>query len=215
MNDFNKTGFDRRAVVKGAAWSVPVVAAAAAMPLAAATVEGADLSFGGACVLQAAGISLGPGFELENNGNAAWTGTITFQEQLCVNSSIPLVGDAVVRGVIRPVWIVSNVLDFYSGVTASAWSWPTSGFPLNIPQECASRTVTFTGTLQPGERAYWGRPLSILGALEIPGVGDLLDLAVDLDHTAQITSITPATPSNGLSVGDVGSLDWRVLDGNC
>lgn len=49
MNDFNKTGFDRRAVVKGAAWSVPVVAAAAATPLAAATVDRWDAGVSAAC----------------------------------------------------------------------------------------------------------------------------------------------------------------------
>lgn len=37
-------GLSRRAVVKGAAWSVPVIAAAVATPLAAASVAGADLT---------------------------------------------------------------------------------------------------------------------------------------------------------------------------
>lgn len=36
-------GLSRRAVVKGAAWSVPVIAAAVATPFAAASVAGADL----------------------------------------------------------------------------------------------------------------------------------------------------------------------------
>jgi hypothetical protein len=39
-----KTSFDRRAVVKGAAWSVPVIAAAIAAPAAAASVTPATLS---------------------------------------------------------------------------------------------------------------------------------------------------------------------------
>lgn len=73
----------------------------------------------------------------------------------------------------------------------------------------------FSGALDPGERAYWGRPLSLLGGIEIPGVGNILDLAVDLEHVAEITSIDPAIPATGLEVGDVGSLNWQLLDGSC
>lgn len=47
MNDFTKTGLDRRMVVKGAAWSVPVLAAAVATPLAAASVGNASLDWTG------------------------------------------------------------------------------------------------------------------------------------------------------------------------
>lgn len=39
----NNKGLTRRTVVKGAAWSVPVIAAAVATPLAAASAAGADL----------------------------------------------------------------------------------------------------------------------------------------------------------------------------
>lgn len=40
-----KASFDRRAVVKGAAWSVPVIAAAIAAPAAAASARNATLTF--------------------------------------------------------------------------------------------------------------------------------------------------------------------------
>lgn len=42
-----KASFDRRAVVKGAAWSVPVIAAAIAAPAAAASTGTQTLTFGG------------------------------------------------------------------------------------------------------------------------------------------------------------------------
>jgi hypothetical protein len=60
MTEENQSkGFSRRTVVKGAAWSVPVIAAAVATPLAAASVAGADLvpSLSGPITL---GLGLGP-----------------------------------------------------------------------------------------------------------------------------------------------------------
>lgn len=43
MTEENKAGLSRRTVLKGAAWSVPVVAAAVAVPMAAASHEGHNL----------------------------------------------------------------------------------------------------------------------------------------------------------------------------
>ncbi|WP_435743082.1 hypothetical protein [Microbacterium sp. PMB16] len=56
----NNKGFSRRTVVKGAAWSVPVIAAAVATPLAAAsTVDVGAFSVDGTCGVLGL---LGPGF---------------------------------------------------------------------------------------------------------------------------------------------------------
>ncbi|MDQ0726299.1 hypothetical protein [Microbacterium sp. W4I20] len=58
----NSKGFSRRTVVKGAAWSVPVIAAAVATPLAAAsTVDLGAFALNGSC--GTLGL-LGPGFTL-------------------------------------------------------------------------------------------------------------------------------------------------------
>ncbi|MDR6865806.1 hypothetical protein J2Y69_000388 [Microbacterium resistens] len=55
--------FSRRAVVKTAAWSVPVIATAAAMPLASASVTPWNVSIDGTCVVDAGGTGLAaPGF---------------------------------------------------------------------------------------------------------------------------------------------------------
>ena len=56
------SGFTRRTVVKGAAWSVPVIAAAVATPLAAAsTVDVGAFALDGSCGVLGV---LGPGFTL-------------------------------------------------------------------------------------------------------------------------------------------------------
>jgi hypothetical protein len=56
-------GFDRRTLVKGAAWSVPVIALAIAVPKAAASTDPWDVSLTSGCVLDGAGAAfLGPGF---------------------------------------------------------------------------------------------------------------------------------------------------------
>lgn len=57
------SGFSRRTIVKGAAWSVPVIAAAVATPLAAAsTVDVGAFSLDGSC--GTLGV-LGPGFTIQ------------------------------------------------------------------------------------------------------------------------------------------------------
>ena len=63
------SGFSRRTVVKGAAWSVPVIAAAVATPLAAASnVEVGAFALDGSCGVLGV---LGPGFTLEASATEA------------------------------------------------------------------------------------------------------------------------------------------------
>ena len=82
-----KASFDRRAVVKGAAWSVPVIAAAIAAPAAAASARTATAAFdyvagNGISVVNldaslASKSATGPtGFHIQNTPGA-FTGTIT------------------------------------------------------------------------------------------------------------------------------------------
>lgn len=68
-----KGGVSRRTVVKGAAWSVPVIAAAVAMPLAAAsTIDVGAFSLRGSCGILGV---LGPGFTLTAGLTALPVGT--------------------------------------------------------------------------------------------------------------------------------------------
>lgn len=55
MEDIKKTGLSRRTIVKGAAWSVPVIAAAVAVPMAAAS--GEDPLFNGVLLVSSSDIS--------------------------------------------------------------------------------------------------------------------------------------------------------------
>lgn len=62
------SGFSRRTIVKGAAWSVPVIAAAVATPLAAASnVEVGAFELDGTCGVLGV---LGPGFTLQASATA-------------------------------------------------------------------------------------------------------------------------------------------------
>lgn len=197
-----KNGIERRSVIKGAAWSVPVIAAAVATPLAAASGPKAQLAFGGDCVLDVAGLSLGPGFEIVNSGTADWTGTITFTETFALAGLIA----AIARPVVRPIWIVGAIGDFEtpaSDFTTTNWSWP-------LLERAATRSVTFSGTIPAGSRAFWGRPFSILGALNIPGI----NLLANVTHSATVTSISPS-PSPSIAAGDVGTINWSLINGSC
>jgi hypothetical protein len=63
------SGFSRRTVVKGAAWSVPVIAAAVATPLAAASVvDVGAFELDGSCGVLGV---LGPGFTLQASATEA------------------------------------------------------------------------------------------------------------------------------------------------
>lgn len=63
------SGFSRRTVVKGAAWSVPVIAAAVATPLAAASVvDVGAFELDGTCGILGV---LGPGFTLQASATEA------------------------------------------------------------------------------------------------------------------------------------------------
>ncbi len=66
------SGFSRRTIVKGAAWSVPVIAAAVATPLAAASGDAGDFQLDGTC--GALGL-LGVGFDLTAGAVDLPTGT--------------------------------------------------------------------------------------------------------------------------------------------
>lgn len=68
----NNQGISRRTIMKGAAWSVPVIAAAVATPMAAASGDAGDFQLNGTCGVLGV---LGPGFTLTAGAVALPAGT--------------------------------------------------------------------------------------------------------------------------------------------
>lgn len=110
------TGISRRTLVKGAAWSVPVLAVAAATPMAAASLNNANVRWdgtrsslasisllaGGSVNANVAALPSVPNSVLLENGAGALSGPITGVIAITHASGIPaglsLSGDATARG---------------------------------------------------------------------------------------------------------------------
>jgi len=211
MLDENKT-IDRRTVVKGAAWSLPVIAVAAATPLASASHGGAHLSISADCLLQVAGVSAAGGFIVTNGGDATYTDAVTITERFHLNGILrtPLLADIIV-GVFR----AGTVIDYKApGVTISSWSAsdyliPSTPFTPALSPATITRTVTITGGIAVGATPYWGRLLSVLKALSLPGIVGL-DWLASVEHTATIT-----TPTGEVVTKASDQMNYHLLDGSC
>lgn len=198
-----KNGLERRSVIKGAAWSVPVIAAAVATPLASASPTGqAGLDLNGGCV-QILGVQVLPGFEVENTGTAAYTGTVTVVETIdlsSVSSQLTRAGLWVTLG------IEGSLPTRTPGVEVGAWTGSGGNSWLYIPLSRtpytkATRTVTYTGTIAPNANIAWGKLISL---------GSVISNLLDAKWTAQIVAPTGNPP-----VVDAGprQLDWSLLGG--
>lgn len=166
---------DRRTVVKGAAWSVPAIAAAVAMPLAAASDLKASLAISDGC-FQVAGVGLLPGFRVTNSGTDAYTKSITIVETIDL-SAIKLdlgsnngILSSTARSVLWATLVVQNVAGLLegasSGVTVGSWTgsdgtaWVGTGIFASSYKK-ATRTVTIPAGLAAGSSGNWGQLLSI------------------------------------------------------
>ncbi|WP_309127676.1 hypothetical protein [Microbacterium sp.] len=188
---------DRRTVVKGAAWSVPAIAAAVAMPMATASQSTAQIRIYADCLLSVAGVNIGRGFFVENQGTVAYDGNIT------VTETIRLSGLAAVAAVaLWPILAVQGILGgSTSGVTRGSWSG-------NILSTTRSRTVTIAGPLAAGGQRSWGIALDAISG--VLGVLDLVGLA-GITHTAVITSPTGNPPV----VKDSDAINWELISTSC
>lgn len=191
--------FDRRTVVKGAAWSVPAIAAAVAMPLASASGNptAPAIRIYADCLLSVAGVNIGRGFFVENNGTADYAQNIT------VTESITLSGLAyVAAAAIWPILAVQGILGgSTSGVTRGSWSG-------NILSSTRTRTVTISGPLAAGSSRSWGVALDaisgVLGLLSAVGLAGI-------SHTATITSPTGNPPVTKSS----DAINWELISTSC
>ena len=203
---------DRRTVVKGAAWSVPAIAAAVAMPLASAsggTSTPASLAISADCLLQVAGISAASGFIVTNSGTEAYSGTVTITETFHLNGilRVPVLADIIIAA-----YRLGTVVDYKSaGVSISGWTASDYliTFPVNLSPATITRTVTITGGIAGGAKPYWGRLLSVLKSLSLPGIVGL-DWLASVEHTATITSPTGAVVTKATD-----QMNYHLLDGSC
>lgn len=198
--------FDRRTVLKGAAWSVPVLAAAIATPMASAsTTPQALLDLNAGCI-QVAGVSLFPGFSVNNVGDDTWAGgTITVVETIDLTGIPGLLGSPV-RGLLWPVLAVQGIASgSSSGVSTGGWTTVQGGGVLQADL-VRQRTITINTAIAAGGRAYWGNLFDVGGVLNIlEGLG----LEV-IRRSAQITNPTGNPP-----VVDAGpsTLSYNLLGG--
>ena len=206
MTEVNKKSLDRRSIVKGAAWSAPVLAATIATPLAAASTQ-ARLDLNAACV-QVAGISLLPGFNVTNVGtetyNPANDGTITVIETIDL-SNITTPGFDILGSTVRTaLWAILLAEGILSGASqgVSRGSWVSGG---GLVPTVYTRTVTITGPIAPGANLAWGNAFDIsriLNVLESFGLQAI-------KHSAVMTAPT------GAVVADAGpsELSFNLIGG--
>lgn len=192
------SGLNRRQILKGAAWSVPVLAAAVATPLASAsTVAEPAIRIYGDCLLSAAGITVGQGFYVQNQGDGAFEGTITVTETITLSGAAAVIG---VRNIVFSLMAVQGILGgAQTGISLGTWSG--SG-------NTRSRTVTLSAPLAAGETRSWGNLADVVSGLI--GTLDIVGLS-GINHTATITSPTgnpPVTES-------ADTLNYRLLDASC
>ncbi|MGF3055965.1 hypothetical protein [Microbacterium sp. YY-01] len=169
MTDNKRTidgaGLDRRTVLRGAAWSAPVIAAAVAMPLAAASDNQANITIDSGC-LQVFGGSVLPGFTVRNNGTDAYSGTITIVETIDLSS----IGLSAARSLLWAgigLGSLGGILEGHDrGVTVGRWQgsggsgWLGDGIFFKSHTK-ATRTITITVPLDAGARKHWGQLVQI------------------------------------------------------
>lgn len=86
-------GIDRRTIVKGAAWSLPVIAIAVGAPAQAASGDTWNIKLAGGCLVGVAGVGLLPGYSIKETLNHTPTvNPLTFIETFTTTIPISWVG---------------------------------------------------------------------------------------------------------------------------
>lgn len=222
------SGPDRRTIVKGAAWSVPVIAAAVGAPGASASPGGDwNVSVSAGCLLGTVGIGLLPGFTISETAAATPPATLTFVETY--RTEIPLawagggVGETAanvlsdtVHLALATVYLVAGAVGAASpGVSLGSWGSVSvtdenrvqGGFPAFAGSKTrvytATRTVTVTG-LAAGEAKGYGYLVSV-AAINLEGLTPVTNYTL-----AAVSGSGGANPSD-----DAATLENDTLLGSC
>lgn len=196
-------GLDRRSVVKGAAWSVPVIAAAVATPFAAATTDNWNARIDAGCFIGIAGnLNLIPSFRVTETlgGNATEDQIINevYSSSFVGFPNLTRAGaqtqGLAIAAVVISQWGAFRTSAIVQGQNSNKITrqpWPVFGVDdLDIEVEgvgsglgrryvptvtlSASRRVTVSGLLA-HEQVAWGYLSSVLVGVQIdvPGVGEI------------------------------------------
>lgn len=149
-NDIAGRELGRRSVIKGAAWSVPVIAAAVATPFAAATGVTGNVTVTGGC-LPLLG-ALAGGHQITNNSNVPVTLNLT----QVLTSNVPVLAGGAVTA-------IANLGTFSLGWQDLGPGEPSLfGLPTGSGLTTRSMSRTWTVTLQPGQTSTVYKLLGVL-----------------------------------------------------
>lgn len=163
-------GFERRKLLKGAAWSVPVIAMAVASPAAAASTVDWNVAVSRSCGLSIAGQSGLAGFTITNNGTAPAPGPITLTLTDGYDTTTPHLIDAAGRAAAwASLQLFSLNLFSYasSGVEQGSWSDVQYERLNQVPflgyrwKAYRTRTITIPAGLAPGQSVNIGQLLNV------------------------------------------------------
>lgn len=182
-------------------WSVPIVAAAAAVPMASASGDGPVLLLRSGCVSAVDGGYQGAGVELQNVGSTSFIGHINYQEFLDIGVAID-VGNI-------PYAFSMRKHQFTSGTPVPlSWSFPGN-------RRRGNRVTNFSGELWPGQRIAVGQRFAWTRESSVSTQPD--GWLTHLDHSVIIRSITPddGVPVRGIAVDSTSAFVWGDAVASC
>lgn len=209
VTEDSSPNIDRRSVVKGAAWSLPVIAAAVATP-AFATSAGWNISVTVGCLANVAGLSVLPGFLIEETTNRTPITPLTFTQTVRYSGTYAL-GDlgyaaAVTAGLLlfTTYQTVALVSSNSTRLTTTAYSTPTpvrTGTTSGTVTLTSTRTVTVTGLPRSGRA----------------GIGYLIGGGLSVGELTQFTNTLTANPDSGGSIttDNTATLPTNLLSLGC
>ncbi|MDQ0613746.1 hypothetical protein QF046_001387 [Microbacterium sp. W4I4] len=202
MAEDSGTGIRRRTLMRTSAWAVPVIAAAASAPLAAASQTGptALLQLRAGCVAFDDTTYYGAGFQLQNIGSVPFSGHINLQEFLDIDTSL-LVGN------IPYAFTLSRHRFTLGTLVPLTWNFPGNRYRGN-------RFSNFRGTLEPGQRIGTGSRFAWTEEAEVSDQpAGWLDL---LTHQVMVRSITPDSGEvSGVVVDAPETFTWGAAATTC
>ena len=203
------SGIERRTLVKGAAWSLPVIALAVGAPAASASTPW-NIGLSAGCLVGVVGVNVIPGYTIhETTGTKPTKDPLTFTETFTTVVPITWTGGTIGHGLIKGTadafalalglvfLTASSIGGKSSALTISGWSAFTGvespayvnqgigGSGRSVVTYTATRTVSAVGMVGGGTFGY-----GYVAGLSIPSLGTGLT-------TATTQSVLTATGGSG------------------
>ncbi|WP_146080628.1 MULTISPECIES: hypothetical protein [unclassified Pseudoclavibacter] len=218
----NSIGPSRRKIIKGAAWSAPIIATAVAAPFAAAS-ERWNIAIGQGCLVGIAGLDLLPGFRIAETTNTLPPATLTFTQSIVYSGSYNfLFAEGAQRAAAQLIGTTNLGLYFVAGIISSLSSNATataySGSLTSSSYQETGRASNGLGGTRVDFTMTRSRTITVtnLGAGGTAGIGYLLNASVTLPGASVRNILSANTGSGGLnSADDSATLDWDLLSVGC